>query len=82
MPVRTLSRLYGSVTTASPLIAFLATGLIWDVLFSPFGAAQRFSAAFSVVTLMWFLESSETAGESGPLTEFTRYESFDRYDFI
>jgi len=64
LPVRGLGRLYSIAEPLTPLIAFLAIGLIWDVLFSPFGAAQRFSMSFAVVTLIWLLESYPLRGES------------------
>ena len=52
VPVRVLALMQASYEPLAPLVLFLAFGLMWDVLFSPFGAAQRFSVAFVVVALM------------------------------
>ncbi len=57
LSLRVLARLYATAEPLAPLVAFLAIGFIWDVLFSPFGATARLSVSFVVVTLMWFLET-------------------------
>jgi hypothetical protein len=62
LPVRVLMRLYTRHEPIAPLLAFLSTGLIWDVLFSPFGATARLSASFVVVTLIRFLEADAESG--------------------
>lgn len=67
LPLRVMSRPHTVDEPLTPLVAFLAAGLIWDVLFSPFGAAQRFTASFEVVTLMWFLESASGTGDLATL---------------
>jgi hypothetical protein len=64
IPARALARLYKTAEPRAPLIAFLAVGLIWNLLFSPYGAAERFSAPFAIVTLMWLLESYPLHEES------------------
>jgi hypothetical protein len=57
IPVRSLARLDTAETAVAPLIAFFATALIWDILFSPYGADRRFTTPFVVVALMQFLET-------------------------
>ena len=64
LPIRALARLYSIAEPLTPLIAFLAISLIWDVLFSPFGAAQRFTMSFAVVALMCLLQTNPGGGES------------------
>jgi hypothetical protein len=38
-----------------PLLIFISFHLLWDVLFSPFGADQRFTTPFNIIFLMAFL---------------------------
>lgn len=42
-----------------PLVAYLAVGLVWAIPFSPFGATERFMAAFQIVTLLWVIRSAQ-----------------------
>ena len=44
-----------------PLIAYLGASLLWAVPFSPFGATERFMAAFQIVTLLWFVRQQRPA---------------------
>lgn len=82
LPLRVLARLSATDEPFAPLIAFLATGLIWDVLFSPFGAAQRFSVSFAAVTLMCFLENHPLYSESALSYQPQLDEVLDRYNIV
>jgi len=52
LPVRALIRLLPMKDPHLPLIVFIALSLIWDLFFSPFGAARRFIIPFYVVVMM------------------------------
>jgi hypothetical protein len=82
LPVRMLMRLYTRDEPIAPLFVFLSTGLIWDVLFSPFGATARLSASFAVVTLICCLEADAGLGEPVTRREAQCDETLDRYNFI
>jgi len=58
LPLRVLMQLYATAEPLAPLIAFLAVILIWDVLFSPYGAERRFLTPYYVITMMYLLEQS------------------------
>lgn len=57
LPARTLLYLYQIKAQNSILIVFLAFSLIWDVLFSPFGAERRFITPYYVIVMITFLGS-------------------------
>lgn len=52
LPLRVLMRLYATAEPLAPLIAFLAVILIWDVMFSPYGAERRFITPYYVIVIM------------------------------
>jgi len=47
-----LPRLHRLADGRVALVAFLAVSLLWDVLFSPFGAERRLIVAFSLIVLL------------------------------
>lgn len=49
---RVLLYLYNITDPMNPLIVFVAISLIWDIMFSPFGAEGRLTTAFFLVFLM------------------------------
>jgi hypothetical protein len=53
LSVRALYAAVNIRTGASLIIAFCMFLLIWDVLFSPFGAYERFQAAGKICLAMW-----------------------------
>ncbi len=52
LPARVMFGVYGKVFRLAPLAVLFALLLIWDVLFSPYGAAQRFVTPYYVVFMM------------------------------
>src|SRR6266851_256691 len=58
LPLRVLMQLYATAEPLAPLIAFLAVILIWDVLFSPYGAERRFLMPYYVIVMMYLLDQS------------------------
>ncbi len=52
LPLRVLSGMARQVVQIAPLIAFLSVGLIWAILFSPFGADERVFIPYSVVVML------------------------------
>jgi hypothetical protein len=58
LPLRVLMQLYATAEPLAPLIAFLAVILIWDVLFSPYGAERRFLTPYYVIVMMYLLDQS------------------------
>lgn len=50
--IKTLVVLVRAPVAVMPLIAFIAISLLWNILFSPFGADQRFIMPFYVIVLM------------------------------
>jgi len=52
IPVRALSQLYATAQSLTPLIAFFALVLIWNVLLSPYGAEERFLTPYYVIVMM------------------------------
>ena len=53
--IRGLRRLYTAGEPLTPLIAYFALLLAWDVLFSPYGFDRRFLTTFYVILLMFVL---------------------------
>ena len=51
--LRVLSTLYLSREPLGPLIALIGFLMLWDVLFSPFGAERRLTVPFSLVLMMF-----------------------------
>ena len=52
MPAAVLANLYTTRLPLSPLFAFAAFSLTWDILFSPYGAVARLIAPYYVVVLL------------------------------
>jgi hypothetical protein len=52
MPAAVLANLYTTRLPLSPLFAFAAFSLTWDILFSPYGASTRLIAPYYVVVLL------------------------------
>lgn len=50
--VRALVQMSRVRPRVAPLVAFLSISLLWDILFSPFGAQARVSAALALVAVM------------------------------
>jgi hypothetical protein len=54
--VRALLRSFEFQQRLTPLIAFVGFLLIWDILFSPYGASRRFVMPFFVIVIMMCLQ--------------------------
>jgi len=52
LTARTLLRAYPGTALLLPLVSFVAFELLWDILFSPYGAEERIIFPFYVITLM------------------------------
>ena len=52
LPVRILLRSYRVMDHLAPLTVFFAFFLIWDILFSPYGAERRFVTPYYIVVMM------------------------------
>jgi hypothetical protein len=65
--VITLGAIRGSPTFYAPLGALLATLLLWDILFSPFGADRRVTVPFAIVVLVSTLRDTQRLAHSGRL---------------
>lgn len=57
LPTRVLIRSPGMMDYLTPLMAFVAILLIWDIFFSPYGAKLRFLTPYYVVVLMTYLSA-------------------------
>lgn len=55
LPIRVLLRPHGAMNCLTPLVAFVAFLLVWDILFSPYGATLRFMTPYYVVVMMTYL---------------------------
>tara|TARA_R110002110_G_scaffold415612_6_gene652162 strand:+ start:196035 stop:197591 length:1557 start_codon:yes stop_codon:yes gene_type:complete len=53
---RVLSNLYMVREPLSPIVTFIGFLMLWDILFSPFGAARRVTLPFNVVMMMFVWE--------------------------
>ena len=62
---RVLASQYQTREQLTPLIIFVCFVLLWDVLFSPFGALGRLYATFYTVVAMFAMESARAAGRRG-----------------
>ncbi len=56
LTARALFRAYPRTLYILPLVTFCALGLLWDILFSPYGTYSRVTAPFYVVIFMSCLE--------------------------
>jgi O-antigen ligase len=61
--VRVLLRLHRFPEAVGALIAFTSLSLLWDVLFSPYGAEGRLSATYYVVVLLFALRHMSVGGD-------------------
>jgi hypothetical protein len=52
LPLRAIIRLFHSNDPHMPLLSFIAFFLIWDILFSPFGAIRRFLIPFYTIVMI------------------------------
>lgn len=50
---RVLSNLYMVREPLAPMITFIGFLMLWDILFSPFGAARRVTVPFNIVLMMF-----------------------------
>lgn len=50
---RVLSNLYMVREPLAPLVTFIGFLMLWDILFSPFGAERRVTIAFNIVLMMF-----------------------------
>jgi len=55
LPIRGLVLLIRKKEVLTPLFAFFAFLLIWDILFSPFGAERRFITPYYIIVMMSLL---------------------------
>ena len=62
---RVLTGQYQTREHLTPLIVFVCFVLLWDVLFSPFGALGRLYATFYTVVAMFAMESARAADRRG-----------------
>jgi len=58
--IRAMFALFRIAEPLSPLFAFFVVLLAWDLLFSPYGAQQRFFASYEIVLAVYVLESART----------------------
>ena len=56
--IRAMLGLFRMAEPLSPLIAFFLVSFAWDLLFSPYGAQQRFFASYEIVLAVYVLESA------------------------
>jgi len=56
--IRAMFALFRMAESLSPLFAFFVVWLAWDLLFSPYGAQQRFFASYEIVLAVYVLESA------------------------
>jgi hypothetical protein len=54
---RSLYSLFNIPYWSRPLVAFIAFSLMWDVLFSPFGAQQRFFVPAELCIVLWAIRN-------------------------
>ncbi|NVM20699.1 MAG: hypothetical protein HWN68_02825 [Desulfobacterales bacterium] len=47
----------------NPLVAYIGIGLVWSIMFSPFGATGRLATAFFLVLIMSVSQTSQTNGQ-------------------
>lgn len=62
--VRVLSNLYVVREPLTPLIAFVGILLLWDVLFSPYGADRRIIVPFFIVVMMFAWDIMRASGQA------------------
>jgi len=74
---RALLLLLRTKNRLAPLLVFFAALLIWDILFSPYGAQRRFISTYYVVAMIAFLTSVTKLKK-----DKQRHESFDRHHFL
>ena len=55
LTVKVLLNQYNIRDPLTPLIAYIGIRLVWDIIFSPFGAERRLTTAFFLVLLMFAL---------------------------
>lgn len=73
LPVRVLLKPLREMDYLTPLMSFVAFLLVWDILFSPYGAERRFVTPYYVVVMMTCLGTY-----SGPVKERNKKNIFGR----
>jgi hypothetical protein len=69
LPARLLVRLFQEREQMTPIIAFLAFFLLWDVLFSPYGLELRYRTPYEVVVMMTFLDYYSAIRRGFPVSQ-------------
>jgi hypothetical protein len=72
LALRVMSNLFLVREPLSPLIAFLGFSLIWDVLFSPFGAERRVIMPYYIILLMFAWETLRASVPEEALMRFRK----------
>jgi hypothetical protein len=79
---RVMSNLYLVREPLSPLITFIGFMLIWDILFSPFGADRRVTTSYNVVLLMFAWDTLRASVPEEALMRFRKLARRRRTDVI
>jgi hypothetical protein len=58
---RSLYSLFHIPSALRPLVAFVIFSFMWDVLFSPFAAGQRFTVPMELCFVLWAIRNEQTA---------------------
>jgi O-antigen ligase len=53
--IKSLLRLVSTRAAIASLLAFFCFGLVWSILFSPYGAETRFIETYQIASIMAFL---------------------------
>ncbi len=70
--LRVMSNLFLAREPLSPLVVFIGFSLLWDIVFSPFGADRRITVPYDVVLLMFAWETLRVSVPEEALMRFRK----------
>lgn len=73
LPTRVLIRQLAAKDSHLPLIVFFSLLLIWDILFSPFGATRRFVIPFYLIVMVDILARFNPSTKQAPHAHFNSH---------
>jgi hypothetical protein len=76
--LRAMAHTVFGATSIAPLAAFCASGLLWDILFSPYGGSTRVIAMFSLCVLLHVLRETLRPMLPTPPAQNARWANLDR----
>ena len=74
LPCRCLMNTFNKYSKLTPLVVYAAFMLIWDILFSPYGAERRFITPYYIVLMISFLPINTNIAQSSTRIKYSIFK--------